>query len=88
VPENPDWVEFARAMMPLMSYPAEVMATELAKGGEAKKVLDIAASHGVFWNRGRATQSRGGDLRGGLEERAGRGGGKCCGGGDWPRGIT
>jgi len=47
-PENPDWVEFARAMMPLMSYPAEVMATELAKGGEAKKVLDIAAGHGVF----------------------------------------
>ena len=47
-PENPDWVEFARAMMPLMSYPAEVMATELRKGGEAKKVLDIAASHGMY----------------------------------------
>jgi ubiquinone/menaquinone biosynthesis C-methylase UbiE len=47
-PENPDWVEFARAMMPLMSYPAEVMATELKRGGEAKKVLDIAAGHGVF----------------------------------------
>ena len=48
VPENPDWVEFARAMMPLMSFPAEVTAMELAKGGEAKKVLDIAASHGIF----------------------------------------
>ena len=47
-PENPDWVEFARAMMPLMSYPAEVMAAELAKSGEVKKVLDIAASHGIF----------------------------------------
>ena len=47
-PENPDWVEFARAMKPLMSYPAEVMATELRKGGESKKVLDIAASHGIF----------------------------------------
>ena len=47
-PENPDWVEFARAMMPLMSYPAEVMATELRKGGEARKVLDIAAGHGMF----------------------------------------
>jgi 2-polyprenyl-3-methyl-5-hydroxy-6-metoxy-1,4-benzoquinol methylase len=47
-PENPDWVAFARAMMPLMSYPAEVMATELRKGGEAKKVLDIAAGHGIF----------------------------------------
>jgi 2-polyprenyl-3-methyl-5-hydroxy-6-metoxy-1,4-benzoquinol methylase len=47
-PENPDWVAFARAMMPLMSYPAEVMATELLKGGEARKVLDIAAGHGIF----------------------------------------
>jgi 2-polyprenyl-3-methyl-5-hydroxy-6-metoxy-1,4-benzoquinol methylase len=47
-PENPDWVEFARAMMPLMNYPAEVMATELRKGGESKKVLDVAASHGVY----------------------------------------
>lgn len=47
-PENPDWVEFARAMMPLMNYPAEVMATELRKGGEARKVLDIAAGHGIF----------------------------------------
>ena len=48
VAENPDWVEFARAMMPLMSYPAEVMATELRKGGEARKVLDVAAGHGIF----------------------------------------
>ena len=47
-PENPDWVQFARAMMPLMNYPAEVMATELRKGGEAKKVLDVAAGHGIF----------------------------------------
>ena len=47
-PENPDWVEFARAMMPLMSHQAEVMATELRKGGEVKKVLDIAASHGMY----------------------------------------
>lgn len=47
-PENPDWVQFARTMKPLMSYPAEVMAAELRKGGEAKKVLDVAAGHGVF----------------------------------------
>ena len=47
-PENPDWVEFARAMMPLMSYPAEIMAAELRRGGESKKVLDIAAGHGMF----------------------------------------
>ena len=48
VPENPDWVMFAKAMMPLMSKPAEIMAAELRKGGQAHKVLDIAASHGIF----------------------------------------
>src|SRR5215471_1242805 len=47
-PENPDWVKFAQAMMPLMHMPAEIMATELRKGGEAHKVLDIAAGHGIF----------------------------------------
>jgi ubiquinone/menaquinone biosynthesis C-methylase UbiE len=47
-PDNPDWVKFARAMMPLMHMPAQIMAGELLKGGEVKKVLDIAASHGVF----------------------------------------
>jgi 2-polyprenyl-3-methyl-5-hydroxy-6-metoxy-1,4-benzoquinol methylase len=41
-------VKFARAMMPLMHMPAEIMASELRKGGEAHKVLDIAAGHGVF----------------------------------------
>jgi len=46
--ENPDWVKFARAMMPLMHMPAEIMAVELRKGGEAHKVLDIAAGHGIF----------------------------------------
>jgi 2-polyprenyl-3-methyl-5-hydroxy-6-metoxy-1,4-benzoquinol methylase len=47
-PENPDWVKFAQAMMPLMHMPAEIMAAELLKGGEAHKVLDIAAGHGIF----------------------------------------
>ena len=47
-PENPDWVKFAEAMMPLMHMPAEIMAAELRKGGEAHKVLDIAAGHGIF----------------------------------------
>ena len=47
-PENPDWVKFAQAMMPLMQMPAEIMATELRKGGEVHKVLDIAAGHGIF----------------------------------------
>jgi ubiquinone/menaquinone biosynthesis C-methylase UbiE len=47
-PDNPDWVKFARAMMPLMHMPAQIMAGELLKGGEVKKVLDVAASHGIF----------------------------------------
>ncbi|HEV2388255.1 MAG TPA: class I SAM-dependent methyltransferase [Candidatus Acidoferrales bacterium] len=47
-PENPDWVKFAQAMMPLMSMPAGIMAAELRKGGEARQVLDIAAGHGIF----------------------------------------
>jgi hypothetical protein len=34
-PENPDWVKFAQAMMPLMHMPAEIMAAERRKGGEA-----------------------------------------------------
>jgi 2-polyprenyl-3-methyl-5-hydroxy-6-metoxy-1,4-benzoquinol methylase len=46
--ENPNWVKFAQAMMPLMHRPAEIMAAELRKGGEAHKVLDIAAGHGIF----------------------------------------
>jgi len=48
VPDNPDWVKFARAMMPMMFMPAQIMATELRKGGEAHKVLDIAAGHGIY----------------------------------------
>jgi hypothetical protein len=48
VPENPDWVKFARAMMPIMVMPAQIMAAELCKGGEAHKVLDIAAGHGIY----------------------------------------
>jgi ubiquinone/menaquinone biosynthesis C-methylase UbiE len=47
-PENEDWVTFARAMMPMMYMPAKLMAEELRKGGEAQKVLDIAAGHGIF----------------------------------------
>lgn len=48
VTENPDWVMFAKAMMPLMHMPAEMMAAEVRKGGEVSKVLDIAAGHGIF----------------------------------------
>lgn len=46
--DNPDWVKFAKAMMPLMHMPAEIMAAELLRGGEVQKVLDIAAGHGIF----------------------------------------
>jgi SAM-dependent methyltransferase len=46
--ENPDWVKFAEAMMPLMQMPAQLMATELYQGGRVDKVLDIAAGHGLF----------------------------------------
>jgi SAM-dependent methyltransferase len=47
-PENPDWVKFAQSMMPLIHMPAGIVAAELRKGGEARKVLDISASHGIF----------------------------------------
>lgn len=48
VAENPDWVTFARAMMPLMRMPAQMVAAELRTGGAAEKVLDIAAGHGIY----------------------------------------
>ena len=47
-PENPDWVKFAQGMMPMMRRPAEIIAAELRRAGEAHKVLDVAASHGMF----------------------------------------
>lgn len=47
-PDSPVWVKFAEAMMPLTHMPAQAMAAELLKGGEAHKVLDIAASHGIY----------------------------------------
>jgi len=47
-PESPDWVKYALAMMPMARRPAEIIATELRKDSEAHKVLDIAASHGMF----------------------------------------
>ena len=50
-PDDPIWVEFARGMAPIMVPAAEAMAgllhAELASR-PAVKVLDIAASHGVF----------------------------------------
>jgi precorrin-6B methylase 2 len=47
-PESPDWVRYAHGMMPMARRPAEIIATELRKDSEAHKVLDIAASHGMF----------------------------------------
>lgn len=48
-PEHPMWVTFARAMMPMMAMPAQLMA-RLVNGNSPTpmKVLDIAAGHGLF----------------------------------------
>jgi ubiquinone/menaquinone biosynthesis C-methylase UbiE len=48
-PEHPVWIQFARAMAPLMALPAESLANLLASGlAEKWKVLDIAAGHGLY----------------------------------------
>jgi ubiquinone/menaquinone biosynthesis C-methylase UbiE len=47
-PENPMWVKFARAMVPMMMPAAQAMAQTLGGGGAPVRVLDIAAGHGVF----------------------------------------
>ena len=48
-PEHPVWVEFARAMAPMMALPAELLAKLLGAGSAKKwKVVDIAAGHGLF----------------------------------------
>jgi 2-polyprenyl-3-methyl-5-hydroxy-6-metoxy-1,4-benzoquinol methylase len=47
--DNPIWVEFARAMAPLMQMPARLLA-DLVGGdtGKPLRVLDVAAGHGLF----------------------------------------
>ena len=47
--DNPVWVEFARAMAPLMQMPARLLA-DLVGGdsGQPLRVLDVAAGHGLF----------------------------------------
>ena len=47
--DNPIWVEFARAMAPLMHMPAQLLEG-LVGGDPAKplRVLDVAAGHGLF----------------------------------------
>lgn len=48
-PENPVWVKFARAMMPMMMMPAQAIAELVPVDPNRKiKVLDIAAGHGIF----------------------------------------
>jgi SAM-dependent methyltransferase len=48
-PNDPVWVEFARAMAPIMRLPAEGLA-QLLEADLARpwKVLDIAAGHGIY----------------------------------------
>lgn len=48
-PEHPMWVDFARAMMPMMFPAAEEIAQIVgAAQGTPCRVLDIAAGHGIF----------------------------------------
>jgi len=47
-PEDPVWVEFARAMAPFMMMGSEALAKIVARPGEAQKVLDISAGHGLY----------------------------------------
>jgi SAM-dependent methyltransferase len=48
-PENPIWIEFARAMVPMMVPAAHGIADALGiESAGPTRVLDIAASHGVF----------------------------------------
>jgi ubiquinone/menaquinone biosynthesis C-methylase UbiE len=48
-PEHDVWVSFARAMAPLMAMPAEEMAKMVLAGStQPMRVLDIAASHGLY----------------------------------------
>jgi ubiquinone/menaquinone biosynthesis C-methylase UbiE len=49
-PEHPVWVRFARAMAPMMTMPAQMMADIIEQQLPQRKlkVLDIAAGHGMF----------------------------------------
>jgi hypothetical protein len=47
--DNPIWVEFARAMAPLMQMPARLLAGLVGGDrGQPLRVLDVAAGHGLF----------------------------------------
>ena len=48
-PEHPVWVEFARAMAPMMAMPAQLIARLVDEKPDRKqKILDIAAGHGLY----------------------------------------
>lgn len=48
-PDNPIWVNFARAMAPMMAVPAPLIAKLVDPNADRKlKILDIAAGHGLF----------------------------------------
>src|SRR5436190_7456233 len=48
-PEHPMWVEFARAMAPMMAMPSQLMAQLVdVEKKEKLRVLDIAAGHGLY----------------------------------------
>jgi SAM-dependent methyltransferase len=48
-PDHPVWVKFARAMVPFVAPVAQGIAAEVARWpNPPRKVLDIAAGHGVF----------------------------------------
>jgi 2-polyprenyl-3-methyl-5-hydroxy-6-metoxy-1,4-benzoquinol methylase len=47
-PDSPMWVVFARAMTPMMRGIAAAAAPHLVSGDAPMKVLDIAASHGMY----------------------------------------
>ena len=47
--EHPEWVTFARAMVPMMKGPADWIGNWVSqKAPQTSKVLDVAASHGIF----------------------------------------
>jgi ubiquinone/menaquinone biosynthesis C-methylase UbiE len=47
-PDNPVWVTFARAMVPFVAPTAGAVATEIAAWSTPKRLLDVAAGHGLF----------------------------------------
>ncbi len=47
-PEDPVWVKFARGMAPMMAPAAEALAKLLCAEAPPRRVLDVAAGHGLF----------------------------------------